>query len=59
MLVLSRRKNESIMIGEDIEIVVADVRGDNVRLGISAPKYVPVHRREVYETIHRKEALAK
>ena len=59
MLVLSRRKNESIMIGEDIEIVVADVRGDNVRLGISAPKYVPVHRREVYETIHRKEALVK
>ncbi|NIM02704.1 carbon storage regulator, partial [bacterium] len=41
------------------EIVIADVRGDNVRLGISAPKYVPVHRREVYETIHRKEALAK
>jgi len=59
MLVLSRRKNESIMIGEDIEIVIADVRGDNVRLGITAPKYVPVHRREVYETIHRKEALAK
>jgi carbon storage regulator len=47
------------MIGEDIEIVVADVRGDNVRLGISAPKYIPVHRREVYEAIHRKEALVK
>jgi carbon storage regulator len=59
MLVLSRRKNESIMIGEDIEIVVADVRGDNVRIGISAPRYVPVHRREVYETIRRKEALVK
>jgi carbon storage regulator len=46
------------MIGEDIEIVIADIRGDNVRLGISAPKYVPVHRREIYEAIHREEAVA-
>lgn len=54
MLVLSRRKDESIIIGEDVEIIIADVRGDNVRLGISAPKYVPVHRKEVYEAIHGK-----
>ena len=59
MLVLSRRKNESIMVGEDVEIVIADVRGDNVRLGISAPKHVPVHRREIYEAIHRKKVLVK
>ena len=59
MLVLSRRKNESIMVGEDVEIVIADVRGDTVRLGISAPKHVPVHRREIYEAIHRKEAVVK
>jgi len=59
MLVLSRRKNESITVGEDVEIVITDVRGDNVRLGISAPKHVPVHRREIYEAIHRKDAIVK
>ena len=59
MLVLSRRKNESIMVGEDIEIVITGVRGDRVRLGITAPKYVPVHRREIYEAIQRKKALVK
>lgn len=59
MLVLSRRKNESIMVGEEVEIIIADIRGDRVRLGISAPKHVPVHRREVYETIHRKEIPVK
>lgn len=59
MLVLTRSKNESIMIGEEVEIVIVEVRGNNVRLGISAPKYVPVHRREVYEAIRKKEALTK
>ncbi|UCC22247.1 MAG: carbon storage regulator CsrA [Planctomycetota bacterium] len=59
MLVLSRRKNESVMVGEDIEIVIAEIRGDKVRLGISAPRYVPVHRREVYEAIHREQTVAK
>jgi len=57
MLVLSRRKNESIIVGEDIEIVITDVRGDRVRLGISAPKHVPVHRKEIYEAIQRKKTL--
>ncbi len=59
MLVLSRRKNESIMVGEDVEIVVAEIRGDKVRLGISAPRYVTVHRKEIYEAIHRREVIAK
>jgi len=57
MLVLSRVKNESIMIGDDVEIVVIDVRGDKVRLGITAPKAVSVHRKEIYEAIKRKEKL--
>lgn len=55
MLVLSRKKNESIIINDDIMIVVMDIRGDKVRLGIKAPKEVPVHRQEVYDTIKRKE----
>jgi len=53
MLVLSRKKNESIVINNDITIVVVEIRGDKVRLGIEAPKEVPVHRREVYEAIQR------
>jgi len=51
MLVLSRKKNESIVINDDIRIVVVDIRGDKVRLGVEAPKEVPVHRREVYDAI--------
>ncbi len=53
MLVLSRQRDETIMIGDDIEITVVDIRGDKVRLGISAPPSVPVHRKEVYEAIKR------
>ena len=55
MLVLSRQKDESIMIGDNVEIVIVDVRGDKVRLGITAPKEIPVHRREVYEAIQREK----
>jgi carbon storage regulator len=55
MLVLSRQKDESIMIGDDVEITIVDVRGDKVRLGITAPKRIPVHRREVYEAIQREK----
>jgi len=51
MLVLSRRKNESIVIDDSIIITVVEVRGDKVRLGIQAPRDIPVHRREVYEAI--------
>lgn len=53
MLVLSRHKNQSIMIGDDISIVVVEIRGDKVRLGIEAPKVVPVHRVEVYDAIKK------
>ena len=55
MLVLSRKKNESIVINNDITIVVVEIRGDKVRLGVEAPKEIPVHRREVYDAIHRNE----
>lgn len=55
MLVLSRKIDESIVIGDDIEITIVDVRGDKVRLGITAPKKVSVHRREVYDAIKRKK----
>ena len=55
MLVLSRKKNESIVINDDITIVVVDIRGDKVRLGVDAPKEVPVHQQEVFNAIHRNE----
>ena len=59
MLVLSRQRDESIIIGDDIEITVVDIRGEKVRLGINAPPHIPVHRKEVYEAIRReKEAAA-
>ncbi len=57
MLVLSRKKNESIVINNDITIVVVEIRGDKVRLGVEAPKEVPVHRREVYEAIQRNNGV--
>jgi carbon storage regulator len=53
MLVLSRKKNEAIIINNDIKIIVVEIRGDKVRLGIEAPKEVPVHRQEVWEAIQR------
>jgi len=56
MLVLSRQKDESIMVGDNVEITIVDVRGDKVRLGITAPKEIPVHRREVYEAIQREKS---
>ena len=60
MLVLSRQKDESIMIGDDVEITIVDVRGDKVRLGINAPRSITVHRKEIYLAIQKeKEAEAK
>lgn len=53
MLVLSRHRNESIIIGDDIIITIVDIRGDKVRLGIEAPQDIPVHRKEVYDAIMR------
>jgi len=58
MLVLSRQKDETIMIGDDVEITIVDIRGDKVRLGITAPPHVPVHRKEVYEAIQRENRAA-
>ena len=58
MLVLSRQRDETIMIGDDIEITIVDIRGDKVRLGITAPRSVPVHRKEVYDAIKRENEAA-
>ncbi len=59
MLVLSRQRDESIMIGDNVEIIIVDVRGDKVRLGITAPKEIPVHRREIYDAIQREKNQKK
>ena len=59
MLVLSRQKDESIMINDNIEITIVDVRGDKVRLGITAPRDVSVHRKEVYEAIQKEKEELK
>ena len=53
MLVLSRHRDESIMIGDNIVITIVDIRGDKVRIGIQAPTNVPVHREEIYDAIKR------
>jgi carbon storage regulator len=58
MLVLARKVNESIMIGDDIEIVIIDIKGDQVKLGIKAPKSVAVHRKEIYEEIQKENIAA-
>jgi carbon storage regulator len=59
MLILSRQKNETVMIGDSIEVMIVAIRGDKVRLGIRAPAEMPVHRREVYNAIHRDDSEAK
>ncbi|MCR5674556.1 MAG: carbon storage regulator CsrA [Lachnospiraceae bacterium] len=58
MLALSRKKNEAIVIGNSIEITVLEVRGDQVKLGIAAPKEVPIYRKEVYAQIQKENAQA-
>lgn len=58
MLVLSRQRDESIVIGDNIVVTIVDIRGDKVRLGIEAPTEVPVHRREVFEAIQRENLRA-
>jgi carbon storage regulator len=58
MLVLSRQRDESIMIGDNIVVTIVDIRGDKVRLGINAPTEIPVHRQEVYEAIQRENLRA-
>jgi len=58
MLVLSRQRDESIMIGNNVVVTVVDIRGDKVRLGIQAPQEIPVHRREIYDAIQRENVQA-
>ncbi len=58
MLVLSRHKDETIMIGDDIEISIVDIKGDTVRIGINAPRDVTVHRKEIYEAIRAENIAA-
>ena len=58
MLVLSRQRDESIIIGDNITVTIVDIRGEKVRLGIDAPTEVPVHRREVHEAIQRENLRA-
>ena len=58
MLVLSRHRDESIMIGDEIVVTIVDIRGDKVRLGIQAPTDIPVHRREVFDAIQRENRQA-
>lgn len=58
MLVLSRQRDESIMIGDNVQVTIVDIRGDKVRLGIVAPVEIPVHRKEVYDAIQRENRRA-
>lgn len=57
MLVLSRCREQSIMVGEDVEIKIVDIQGNKVRLGITAPRSVSVHRMEVYKAIQREKTV--
>ena len=59
MLVVTRRRNESVVVGEDIEITIAQIKGGKVRLGISAPRWVPIKRKEICQVIERKEMLVR
>ena len=59
MLVLSRQRDESIIIGDNIVVTIVDIRGDKVRLGINAPTEIPVHRQEVYDAIQRADELVE
>lgn len=59
MLVLSRRKNESIVIADEITVTVVDIRGEQIRLGITAPKNIEVHRQEIFARIQREKAAER
>lgn len=59
MLVLSRKKNEQVMVGDDVVITIVEIRGDKVRLGIEAPTEIPVHRREIWAQIKDEQARAR
>jgi len=59
LLVIRCKKNESVMIGDDIEVIIVDVRGDKARIGLVAPKPVPVHRKEIYDAIQMEKTRQK
>lgn len=59
MLVLTRQRDESIMIGDDVVLRIVDIRGDKVRVGIQAPPQVPVHREEVFQAIRTQQTESK
>ena len=59
MLVLSRKRDQQIVIGDEVIVTIVDIRGDKVRLGITAPSHVPVHRQEVYDLIRREAENAQ
>ncbi len=58
MLVLTRKKGQSLMIGHDIELSIIDIQGDQVRIGINAPKSVTIHRKEIFEEIKKENITA-
>ena len=58
MLVLSRKKDEVIIVGDDIEITLVDIRGDQVKIGVSAPRSVSIHRKEIYDAIQQENKAA-
>jgi len=58
VLVLARKRDQSIVIGDDVEVIIVDVHGDQVKLGITAPRHIPVHRKEIYEEIQRENIRA-
>jgi len=57
MLILTRRVNEKLMVGDDVTVTVLSISGNQVRIGINAPRHVPVHREEIYEKVKRQESL--
>ena len=59
MLVLSRKKSESVMIGDDVVVTIVEIRGDKVRIGITAPTETPVHREEVFRAIQKESSASK
>ena len=56
MLILTRRVNEKLMVGDDVTVTVLSISGNQVRIGVNAPRQVPVHREEIYEKIKRQES---
>ena len=57
MLILTRRVNEKLMVGDDVTVTVLSISGNQVRIGVNAPRHVPVHREEIYEKVKRQESL--